>query len=260
MKPFVNPIDFSFPVTAGHSVVRQNLLEVHPSAFSLPHLVTLEEREAMLSVLSGVDWQPVSITGMSGNYEPGDYIGSYRTSSLQEAYAEVLYQRVAPHLTHVKICDDSTDSDWDGHRWWRFVGVNPLLRFIKYLDGGYLVSHYDAPYIADSDTRTLTSLVIYLDHSPHLRGGAVRYLKDVQSKLPVAQRDLSDNLKEVNEEEVRVSLLPNPRTGIVFDHRILHDSQKVNGEGAKIICRTDLMYTKISEEEAIYLKGTTHEL
>lgn len=255
MKPFVNPIDFAFPITDGHTVVRENLRKVHSSAFRLPHLVSPLEQSAMLSALAEVDWQPVSITGMSGNYEPGDYIGSYRASSLQEKYAEALSQRIQPHVPSVKICDDSTASDWDGHRWWKLVGVNPLLRFIKYLDGGYLVSHYDAPYIANSDTRTLTSLVIYLDHSPQLEGGAVRYLKDVQAHLPVDQRDLSDSLKEVSEEDVRVALLPDAGTGIVFDHRILHDSQKVRGEGAKIICRTDLMYTKVSEEEALYLKG-----
>lgn len=244
MKPFVNPIEMKIPVSKTSNTTFTPRDDIDSSAFIADNAITREETQYVLDFLDDVDWQPVSITGMQGNYEPGDPIGSWRASSFQEEYAKVLFDRLLVHLPKVKHCDDATNTDWDGHDEWEAIGVNPLLRFIKYTDGGMLIPHYDAPYIASDDERTLASVVIYLDNDASMTGGAVQFLKDEQAYLPVDKRDLSDQGKMSAEDDVLISLHPLAGSALVFDHRILHESQLVKGIGQKTIIRTDIMYRK----------------
>lgn len=247
MKPFVNPVTMNIPVDQTHGHTRFNdLSAVDPSAFIAENVVSETENHYIMDFLQEVAWQPVSITGMQGNYEVGDPIGSWRASSFQEAYAQELFNRIKPNLPDVKECDEKTNTDWDGHATWEPIGVNPLLRFIKYTDGGLLIPHYDAPYIASEDTRTLMSLVIYLDNDPDVRGGALHFLKDPQAEVPVAQRNLNDLTEPASDEEVLLSITPKVNSAVLFDHRILHESQKLVGAGQKTIIRTDIMYRKIT--------------
>lgn len=245
MKPFINPVDMKIPVSGfnnAHWVPRD---DIDRGAFIMEDLITKDESTYIMDFLAETAWQPVSVTGMQGNYEPGDPIGSWRASSFQEEYAQVLFDRLINFIPEHKICNDSTNTDWDGHSVWEPIGVNPLLRFIKYTDGGYLVPHYDASYVASDEERTLASLVIYLDRDPAVTGGAVQFLADPQAHLPVRMRNLEDLKEPAREEDVRISLHPKPASALIFDHRILHESQKVVGNGQKTIIRTDIMYRKV---------------
>lgn len=244
MKPFVNPVEMNIPIDPAAAPVFTKREDIDDSAFIAESIVTGSEKDYILSFLEETSWQPVSITGMQGNYEPGDPIGSWRASSFQEAYAKALFARISKFIPQVKHCDDSANTDWDGHEKWIPVGVNPLLRFIKYTDGGYLVPHYDAPYVASDEERTLASVVIYLDNDATMTGGAVQFLNDPQSNIPVHLRNLDDLTEESKAEDVIVSLHPKPGSALVFDHRILHESQRISGPGQKTIIRTDIMYRK----------------
>lgn len=244
MKPFVNPVEMDIPVCLQSSCSKTDRLDIDSSAFIAENLVTAAETDYILSFLEEVNWEPVSVTGMQGNYEPGDPIGSWRASSFQEKYAAELFQRISAFLPEVKRCDDTTNTDWDGHEEWIPVGVNPLLRFIKYTDGGHLIPHYDAPYVASDDERTLTSLVIYLDKDERITGGEVAFLHDPQSGIPVQDRNLEDWTAPAMDEDIKFMFSPNPGSGLVFDHRILHESRLVEGPGVKTIIRTDVMYAK----------------
>lgn len=244
MKPFVNPVEMKIvadPKSATVCVARE---DIDASAFIAEDILTASENDYILEFLGQTSWQPVSVTGMQGNYEPGDPIGSWRASSFQEDYAHVLFERIKDFLPAVKECNDATNTDWDGTEKWIPVGINPLLRFIKYTDGGYLVPHYDAPYVASDDERTLASVVIYLDNDETMTGGAVQFLNDPQAGTPVHLRDLADLTEEAKPEDVRVSLHPKPGSALVFDHRILHESQRISGPGQKTIIRTDIMYRR----------------
>lgn len=245
MKPFVNPVEMKIPVSRVNNASFVAHDDIDNGAFIMENLVTNEESAYIRGFLNETSWQPVSVTGMQGNYEPGDPIGSWRASSFQEEYAEALFDRLVNFLPDRKICTDKTNTDWDGHGIWEPIGVNPLLRFIKYTDGGYLVPHYDASYVASDEERTLSSLVIYLDKDPEITGGAVQFLHDQQAHLPVRMRNLDDLKVPAKPEEVRISLNPKPSSGLVFDHRVLHESQQVVGNGQKTIIRTDIMYRKV---------------
>lgn len=242
---FVNQINFEIPVTEDHEAYVEAYEALDNNAWRIDNLVSPEEHDEIMRNLDAANWFPVSITGMGGNYTPGDPIGSYRASNYTQEYADVLWERIKGSIPRYRSFGPRDNTDYDEHELWEAVGVSPLLRFIRYVDGGWLVVHYDAPYVQDEETRTLQSLVIYLNHDERLKGGATRYLHDPQGEIPVRERELFDQIRPAREEEVRERFLPADNTGVIFDHRLLHDAERVSGEGNKTIIRTDILYRKV---------------
>lgn len=254
MKPFVNPKDFELHADIAHKVEAVLTDENIDNSFRyVKKMMSLEEVAELRGHMSESDWIPVGVNGMKGDYQEGDPIGSWRLSSFQEEYSKVLFERVADYIDLDKECGETTNTDWDGTTSWSAIGINPLLRFIKYTDGGYLVPHYDAPYVADEFERTLASVVIYLDGNTDDNGnvvgkdGETRFLKDSQYGTPVGERDLEDKAEPASDEDVIRSISPEAGDAIIFDHRILHESHAFRAlvEGAeKNILRTDIMYRR----------------
>lgn len=190
-------------------------------------------------------WQPVSVTGMSGNYEKGDEIGSWRLNFIDELYAKVLFERIKPHLQTITPQKHLHDVD-ERNNVWVPVNVNPYMRLIRYEVGGWLVPHYDAPWVKDTQTRTMRSLVICLHAEPDNIGGATRFLCDPEKNYPVENKNLND--KNLNGETHTIfntehKINHQPGDGILFDHRILHDGEKLQ-TGRKVILRTDVTYER----------------
>ncbi len=242
---FVNQVNFPILADVNHKVEVKLFPEVHSKAFIVEDLIPERERKIIFDSLSKANWLPVSVTGMSGNYVPGDEIGSYRASNYSPEYADVLWGRICEAFPRERVFTDEDPTDWDDHQVWEPVGVSPLLRFIRYENGGWLVAHYDAPYIQDDNVRTLSSLVIYLDADENIQGGATRYMFDPEPGVLLKDRDLSDWDRGALDEEVRYRLIPEAGTGVVFDHRLFHDAEKVIGVGHKTIIRTDILYRKV---------------
>lgn len=245
MKPFVNPKNLHITPDREHTPGVGEYDERVDSSFVLiPDLLSQKEIKELHSTMQEVEWIPVSTKGMQGDYQEGDPIGSWRMSSFQEDFSKEIFARVSAYIDILKECDNTTNTDWDGTPHWEAIGVNPLLRFIKYKDGGYLVPHYDAPYIADDEERTLMSLVIYLDNEETIRGGSTRFLKDEQKNTPIETRNLEDKAEPAHDSEVIREIAPEAGSAILFDHRLLHESHIVRGIGEKNIIRTDIMYRR----------------
>lgn len=243
---FVNQVNFPIPVDAEHKTKVTPFPALDNNAYRISDLVTENETASILASLENSNWLPVSITGMSGNYVEGDPIGSYRASNYTPEYAAVLWERIKDQIPAQRVFTDTDNTDWDGHEFWEPFAVSPLLRFIKYTDQGWLVVHYDAPYVESDDVRTLQSFVIYLQHDETLEGGATRYLYDPQMGMLISDRNLTDQTRAANPEEVRLQVQSTKGGGaVIFDHRLLHDAEKVEGEGSKIIIRTDILYRKV---------------
>ena len=242
---FVNQVNFPITTTDEHTATVAAFPELDNNSYTIPDLIPAAERENILTHLANSNWQPVSITGMSGNWQEGDPIGSYRASNYTPEYADTLWERIKDQLPATRIFTDSDNTDWDNHEIWEPFGISPLLRFIKYTEGGWLVVHYDAPYVESEDVRTLQSVVIYLTQSDTIEGGATRFMHDPQAGIPIAERNLNDQARAATEEEVRLRFSPSDGTAVIFDHRLLHDAELVQGSGEKIIIRTDIMYRKV---------------
>lgn len=246
MNKFVNQVSFNIPANVNHAVSAFPQEEIAPRAIKVPELIPKTERVHILDELDQHDWKPVSITGMKGNYTPGGRIGSYRLSNYTKKYANVLWERLWKFFDDREFFPYHFPTDIDDHEVWRPVGISPLLRFVRYENNGGLVPHYDAPYVENDHTRTLKSLIIYLDDDPHIDGGETRFLYDSQAATPVPARNLNDGLELLPRDtpQIRHSVKPTPGMGLIFPHRIWHDSAPVIGEGVKTILRTDIMYTK----------------
>lgn len=232
-KPPVNPVQLDLRL----SPVKQNpewkpLPAAHPSAQVTDQLLNPREASAWVAALDRNRWIPVGYNGIKEDYRPSDPVGSWRMSSMDETLAGDLWQRLCRAVP-----------SYPGHR---AVGLNPLLRFIRYRSDGLLVPHYDGPFhYPDGKRVTLVTLVLYLEYSGLISGGATRFIADPQRHLPAEQKDYSDWPRLAREDEVIASVAPAPGRALMFEHRVLHDSEAVSGEGQKTILRTDVVYERV---------------
>lgn len=172
-------------------------------------------------------------------------VGSYRATAYDEKIAQLLWDRLAPSLPGFRTMDDLTPTDWNGYPVWRPVGVNPMLRFIRYEKGGVLVPHYDAGFdYGDGSRHTLMSVVITLTPPSQEPGGNTRFILDRQRFLPLDERDFADHLKLASSCEVLVEAPAKRGDVLVFDHRVLHDGSTWNGTDSRILLRTDIIFER----------------
>lgn len=240
---FVGEFKLSVPAKS-ETITKKTVREdIGPLAFSLDNLLSDQELKSINQQLHFLDWVPVGINGMKGNFNPEtDKVGSLRASSFSTEFASFLSERIQPHFAQVTNFKN-VPTDTDGHASWRFSGVNPLMRFVRYPDGGELVGHYDAPYVYNQNKTTLLTIVIYMHRDQSTTGGRTRFLNDQQT-VPFDQRDFSDWGRVATEDEVRIRIEPNMGGALVFPHRMLHDSEKVSG-GEKWLLRTDLEFERV---------------
>jgi hypothetical protein len=220
----------------------------------LPDLLNSQELDDINRVLEGQSWLPVGQNGILSDYRPGNTVGSWRASAYHPLLASALWRRIRGTLSEVR--DFSLgETDWDNHALWRAIGVNPLLRFIRYDSGGLLVPHYDAPYIVDDQQRTLVTVILYLHQEGS--GGATRFILDPHKYMPLGDHNYSDWTRLAHSDEIAATLPSLPGSALLFDHRVLHDSEPVqevqdkdldraqeSGGACKIVLRTDIMYLK----------------
>jgi hypothetical protein len=221
------------------------LAQVDPSALLVDSLLSDADLGVLREQIDRLCWQPVGVSGIASEYSDGDPIGSWRASVFNEKLAGLLWHRLRTYLPELRAFDAKCRTDWDGHALWRPVGINPLLRLIRYRDAGLLVPHYDAPYVESAERRTLTTLVVYLACDDDVVGGETRFIADPQRQIEHDRRDYSDWTRVARPDEIIASVEPLPGSALVFDHRIQHDSAPLTAPtGSKIILRTDVIYER----------------
>lgn len=179
--------------------------------------------------------------------EEGSVVGSYRASAYDEEVAQLLWDRLAPFLPGFRTMSDFTPTDWDDYPVWRPVGINPMLRFIRYEKGGALVPHYDAGFdFKDGRRHTLMSVVITLTTPSQELGGNTRFLVDHQRFLPPGERNYTDHDTQAPSCGILVEVPAKAGDVLVFDHRVLHDGSTWNEMSPRILLRTDIIYERCS--------------
>lgn len=193
------------------------------------------------------DMAPVSIQGLQ-NVTP-ETTGSWRTTMFNEEMADGLY-RLFRHTSFPKsrLFSPFDSTDWhQGDRkrnTWKWVGVSPVLRYMRYKQAGRHAVHYDCGYIyPDDNIRTLMSFVLYLSTN---KTGATRIIDDGQKNIPVWDRNHADWSREATEGEILAESLPVEGSVLLFDHRVPHDVELYDGvEGDRIIIRGDLIFAAV---------------
>lgn len=238
--PFVNPVDLKIEALDRRAaVVREDLPGRGDSAAVLHGVLSPAERAALLAALAGHAWVPVGIDGRRAGFDPATApTGSWRLSYHDPRLARALWTRIAPHVPAVRLMDAHTPTDCDDEPVWRAVGINPLLRMIRYRDGGGLVPHHDSTYVHSADERTLMSVVLSLTG-----GGETRIIKDPQAGLPRRERTYADWPTYARPEDVALAVPLPAGSALLLDHRILHDTAPIVGPD-RIVVRTDIVYRR----------------
>ena len=88
-------------------------------------------------------------------------------------------------------------------------------------------------------------MVLYLGKTPGAEGGATRFLYDSQDGLAYDRKDFSDWTRQATDDDIALRVDGQAGEMLVFDHRLLHDSEILTGRGTKTIIRTDIIYERV---------------
>lgn len=223
------------------------IADVGGEVFTIDNLLSTGECDDLLHEVARHRRVPVGTNGYVRDFTPGvSKVGSWRSTVYSPELAERMWARVRPFLAPSREFDQFAMTDWGGHPVWRPIGVNPAFRFIWYDRGGELVAHYDAGFDpGDGVTHTLMSLVLYLNDCDSTHGGRTRFIRDSQAHLEYAARNFSDWTREARPDEVLSAVNPVKGRALIFDHRVLHDSEPWIGATPKVIIRTDILFERV---------------
>jgi hypothetical protein len=128
-------------------------------------------------------------------------------------FAAELYERLKDFLPH--------NSGSTGC--YKATSLNERMRILRYKPGHVFAAHSDGAYERpDGSERSRCSVMIYLNGG--FRGGSTLFLSE--------------------DEKESTSVVPKAGRVLVFDHRLLHEGEKVT-EGVKYAIRTDLMFERV---------------
>ena len=78
---------------------------------------------------------------------------------------DMLYSRVAPLLSDIHITPTNRDmflnKGMEGV--WRPVGLSDVFRVVRYHASGHIAPHYDGEWVQDEETRSIKTILIYLN-------------------------------------------------------------------------------------------------
>lgn len=207
------------------------------SIYQIDNLLSAQECQWILEQIEKEEWLLVGQYGTARNFNPDtDQHGSLRKSWYHKQIADILYQRIAGFIPSLEFHTNTTQMT-DPHHIWNFVGINPLLRFIRYHAKHFLVPHYDYTYQYHEYKKTLKSLVIYLNDNK----AQTRFLKDnFENEMT---KDYSDWKEPVHDAETIYTFEAKMGRAIIFPHRLLHDAPALlDSNHSKTIIRSDLVY------------------
>lgn len=204
-------------------------------------VLTPEGLRALSEASEATAGVPAGDDGRWGSYRSGQPVHCDRSAAWEEAASEALWALLRPLLPPFRVFADHPDTDANGWRVWRPVGVSPVWRFLRYRKESRLIPHYDAPFEEGPRRRTLTSALLYLRAVGD--GGALRFLNDPQRMKPWAERVWRD--QPDNDAPSWHAVQPAPGDLVLFDHRLLHDSAPLGVGAYKTVIRTDIVWEAV---------------
>ena len=232
---FVNPIPFEYYNKFDFEISSTNKVEVNKYNDNIVVIDGLLNDNLIDNVQSIFDKHGINFNAGLNGYVDDNEVMSNRKSLYSIKFSKSLYDVLYEYLPKIQIANEPI-TDWNNRDVYRWIGINPLFRYIDYYKHGRLLPHYDYSFI-DGRDRTLYSVVIYLSDS---YSGETAFLLDNQKNL--WNKDLSD--KDNFDYDVIMKVSPKRGRILIFPHHLLHCGLESNG--SKVLLRTDMIFRKIN--------------
>lgn len=195
-------------------------------------MVAVDQRRFNIAVIDDLfDMSEIAVLDdlvRTTRFEPQDlgrgaFARRERGEAASEAIADLIWHRLHPVLDPPGFWFDGgpgtprLDPPVED---WSFVACNPLSRLYRYKPGASFSEHEDEPWRPNSYTRSLLTVLIYLNDSEDCVGG-----------------DTVIDGETVSPRHARVA---------VFDHGLLHEGKPVE-RGTKIVLRNDVVGSSRSD-------------
>jgi len=201
-----------------------------------------------------------------------DYRNNDRVAVRAPEVSELIWSRIKDliHDVHVEKGKEHLSRvgktyGYEGH--WKPSFLNDVWRLCKYLPGGHFAPHFDGYFVKDFNQRSMKTFMLYLNGSDDgeagFEGGTTNFVDDSQALW----KDETTGIYRAQEEHIYSKIKPVAGMAIVFNHRILHEGERVTS-GQKYIMRSDLMFERVGEplkfdpkeEQAILLMQEAEDL
>lgn len=217
------------------------------------HLLTMGETAQVLERCSESKLlYPVDLQGLS-DISDEESVGSHRQTIHDVSLAQYLTHKIwvdnSLNIVPLKL-DSYSPVDWQSQNpeqlnYWIPLHVSPVFRYMEYSEGGEHYTHYDAPYIDNTNPliRTLQSGVLYLTSNDVY----TRFIEDGQENIPFVERKLDDWTVPSTKDQINMAFKSERGSVIVFPHQLAHDVSKHPGGEKRIIIRFDIFYQAVGK-------------
>ena len=195
--------------------------------------------DEILEEIANLNYKPVASDGYAGKWTENQEKVSGRLSSYDVNFAEKLSQEIKKILPSdilsrsfniPNICSVQAKKQN-----YKYAGINPYIRFIKYENQKKLNNHYDKHAYFNENVQTMMTCLIYLTGS--LTGQTV-FLKD--DKKTIEEKNAGDN-QELKESMLAIN--PKPGRVLFFDQYLLHNTSNLVNEKKSLILTDMVMQT-----------------
>jgi NAD+ synthetase len=234
-----------------NSYISQPFIGLTPEA--IPEVMPDSKTKYTTDIISPIDcaklinhFEQVPLLPVGNNgYSSGSHVNqAFRSTSYDVDLAQVLFERLEGKINmYMEVETDYANFLHMPAGMYRAVGLNPMLRYIKYFEGGALVPHYDTEHNFRDDIHiTLQSAIFYL--TTQTNSGLTRFIKDKHDTYDFKNNQFLDWQELAKDNDVICSVPATAGSVLTFDHRILHDSSYFRSDISqfKAVFRTDVIY------------------
>ena len=166
--------------------------------------------------------------------------------------SDIIWERMKTLIPNpqISIPDDEDDVNWErelvGN--WEASSLNFDLLFAKYPNGGAFAPHTDGRAIHSFNTRSFSTVIIFLNDISAENGGGTRFYEEAATKnLHLQSSDV--DLKSSNRWTALPSLALDTVSAVagrmlIFDQSLVHEGVPPSSPFSKYIIRSDIMYTR----------------
>jgi leukotriene-A4 hydrolase len=223
------------------SVVSRRDLRPPLDAFVLSDVLARDECAALVRCADAASYSFWNASASSRAFRDSDTV-----EVTSAKCANALWRRLRAHVVPTVAIDASHplhESGVEGE--WVAIGVNPHVLFNKYKPNGHFSPHTDGATIVDLNTRSLYSVLVYLNACDD-GGGTALFAPPPGTTTGKFLPPTADGGGKYRWPEAwRADEAPcSPGTALIFRQDIPHEGVPV-GEGCeKILIRTDVMYER----------------